>query len=64
MNVKANNDLRMSAKGNGVPLWAIAERLSISEQTLIRHWRKELNDTEKAKIIAVIKQISGRVHSE
>jgi len=61
--VKANCDLRMLAKGNGVPLWAIADKLRVSEQTLIRRWRKELPENEKEAIrsaITDIKQQGGK----
>ena len=51
---KANQDLRMLAKGAGVPLWAIAEKLGYSEGTLIRNWRQELSREEKATIREII----------
>ena len=54
---KANQDLRMAARGCGVPLWAIASKLDISEQTLIRQWRKELSDQEKDKVLAIINEV-------
>ena len=52
-----NNDLRMYARGNDIPLWAIAKRLGVSEPTLHRHWREELPPDEKVKIREIITQL-------
>ena len=54
-----NMDLRLEARGAGVPMWKIAERLNISEPTLTRKLRKELPDTEKAKIRAIIAELKA-----
>lgn len=63
--LKANNDLRMYAKGCGVPLWAIGEEMAQSEQTLIRKWRKELSKEEKEKIRSIIIKIkAGEKHGK
>jgi len=58
--IKANQDLRMLARGAGIPLWTIAQKLSISEQTLIRKWRIELTDREKKEVRAIIENLKGR----
>ncbi len=55
----ANEDVKLEARGNGVPLWQIAEKLGISEPTITRRLRKELNAEEKAKIRAIIAEIKG-----
>lgn len=54
---KANNDLRMFAKGCGVPLWAIADKMGISDQTLLRNWRKELAENDKKSVKNIIEQL-------
>lgn len=46
------------AKGNGIPLWLLAAEMGISEQTLIRHWRKELLSDEKERIRFIINRLS------
>jgi len=56
---KPNNDLRMKARGNGVPLWAIGDKMEMSEQTLIRKWRKELSREEKEKIHDIIENLKA-----
>lgn len=56
--IKANDDLRMAARGNCIPLWAIAKQLGVHEQTLIRHWRNELPEAEKAHIREIISQLA------
>lgn len=55
--IKANNELRMMCKGCGVPLWAVAEKLAVSENTLIRQWRKELSTDKKERIRTIIEQL-------
>jgi len=56
--MRENRELRQTAKQSGVPLWRIADAVGVSEQTLIRHWRKELPENEKAKIKAVITRLA------
>ena len=55
-----NMDLRLEAKGAGVPMWKIAEHLNISEPTLTRRLRKELPDTEKENLRAIIAELKAR----
>jgi ribosomal protein L39E len=62
--VKANSELRLLCKGCGVPLWAVASKLNVSENTLIRNWRNELPPEEKEKLRAIITQLSGGAKSE
>jgi len=59
--MRENKDLRQAAKTQGVPLWRIADALTVSEQTLIRHWRKELTQTEKKNIMRVIERLAKEV---
>lgn len=55
----ANQDIRLAAKGSGVALWRIAEKLGISEPTMTRRLRTELNDDEKAHIMNIIAELKG-----
>lgn len=62
--IKRNLDVRDAAKGAGVFLWEIAEKLGVSEPTFIRCLRKELSDARKAKVFATIEEIRCEHESE
>jgi len=53
----ANMDIRLMARGAGVPLWKIAQALGISEPTMTRKFRNKFSDTEKAKIREIITEL-------
>lgn len=55
--IRRNLDIRAAAKGAGVFLWEIADKLGVSEPTFIRSLRKELSDAQKAKALAAIEEI-------
>ena len=55
----ANVDIRLKAKGSGVPLWKLANAMAISEPTLTRKLRVELPEADKIKIIKLIEEIAG-----
>lgn len=55
--MKANEDLRLLARGNGVSLWEIADKLGVSDQKLFRDWRHELPETEKERIRTIIEEL-------
>ena len=57
-------DIRLAAKGAGVPFWMIANALSISEPTLTRRLRMELPPEQKTKIHAIIKELSTEFPSD
>jgi hypothetical protein len=52
-----NRDIRLEARGSGVPLWKIAKKLNISEPTLTRHLRLDLPTEEKLKIRSIIEEL-------
>lgn len=56
---KANNDLRLLCKGNGIPLWKVAVALGISDQTLYRNWRTPLPPEDKEKVIFAINELKS-----
>lgn len=59
MNTKLNNtDIRLYAKGRGVPLWKIADAMGKCELTITRLMRKELSNEKKAEIIKIIDGIA------
>ncbi len=56
---KKNLKIREAAKSAGVPLWAIAGALGISEPTMTRKMRRELPADEQEKILGVIGKIAN-----
>lgn len=52
-----NNELRDYAKGKGVKLWEIAEKLNINDGNFSRKLRKELPADEKERIKGIIDEI-------
>lgn len=54
---KRNLDIR-SAKGQ-IPMWVIAERLNISENTFRNWMRKEMDPDKKALIFSAIVEIKA-----
>ena len=54
---KANTDIRVAAKKAGVYLYNIADRLGVSENTLTRLLRRELNAEKKTEILRLIAEI-------
>lgn len=60
----ANQDLRNAARDAGVPLWAIADVLHISEPTMTRKLRRELPEKEKRKILDIISALAKEDRDE
>lgn len=54
---KANNDLRMLCKGYGIPLWQVAQKLGVSDQTLYRSWRIPLSDIDRKRVLEIIYEL-------
>ena len=52
-----NADIRKTAQESGVRLWEVAERLGIADSTFSRKLRRELPETEKQRIFAIIDDI-------
>lgn len=64
MKISENYDLRTAAKNAGVPLWAIADALHISEPTMTRKLRRELGETEKRNILDIISVLAKEERDE
>lgn len=56
--MKANADIRAKAKESKVLLWQIADKLGVTEWTMVRKLRKELDAEQKAQIFKVIEDIA------
>lgn len=52
-----NEDIRSLCKQRKIPMWMVADRFNISEQTFYRRLRHTLDESEHNQIIAVIDQI-------
>lgn len=53
----ANKKIRDAAKRMGVPLWAVADRLGVSEPTMTRKLRRELSEADTERIIVIMEKI-------
>ena len=54
---KANSNLRSLLKSKGIPLWKLGNHLSLSEQTIIRWFRTELDRGHELMIYRAIDEI-------
>ena len=52
-----NTEIRSAAKAAGIPLWAVADALNISEPTMTRRLRRELPEREKQKLLQIIRRL-------
>lgn len=57
MTVTPNNDIRFLCRGQGIPLWKLAEVLGISEPTLYRKLRVPISGNEREKYLNAIATI-------
>lgn len=57
-----NTDIRAAAKESGVFLYAIADKLGISEPTMTRLMRRELSAEKKTQIKEIIAEIAAERH--
>lgn len=58
MKTKANQEIRETAKRNGVKLWQIADKLGINDGNFSRKLRFELNEDEKNRILSIITELA------
>ena len=56
----SNFEIRKHAKEKGVYFWEVAEFLGISEPTMTRKMRRELDEVEKQKILKVIDELAKK----
>ena len=57
--MKPNMDLRLYARGHGVPLWKIAQEHGFSEQTMIMRLRKQYSKEDAEEFKRIVDKISG-----
>ena len=56
-----NQEIKDTAKQNGVRMWMIADALGIADTTFCRKLRRELPAEEKEKIFGIIRELSQGV---
>jgi len=58
---KRNKEVRKEIARAGLTLWQVGERWGkgVSEGTMVRKFRQELSETDKAEIRAVIKELKA-----
>ncbi len=52
-----NTEIRLAARGTGVPLWQVADYIGVSEATLTRLLRKPVDENTKKRLLDAIKSI-------
>ncbi len=55
-----NADLRQAAKAAGVYFWQIADLWGVSEAYMTRLFRHELTESERARFLQAVEEISKR----
>lgn len=53
-----NIDLRLYAKGKGVPLWLIAKEMGVSEPTILRWLRVPFSQEKADEFRAIVDKIA------
>ena len=56
---KANMDLRCTVWAAGIPLWAVAEELGVSTDTMYRWLRKPLSEERRAQFEKAIQNLAA-----
>ena len=58
--MKPNMNLRLYAKGHGVPLWRIAQEYGFSEQTMIMRLRKQYSKEDADEFRRIVDKLSRK----
>jgi hypothetical protein len=53
-------DLRLYARGHGVPLWRIAQEFGFSEQTMIMRLRKQYSKEDAEEFMRIVDKLSRK----
>ena len=61
---KANQDIRMMLEKSGVRQWELADAAGFSANYFVMKLRKELPESEKLRMYALIQQIADRKEAE
>lgn len=58
---KQNQNVRKAARVAGIPLWAVASKIQVSEPTLTRWLRFPLPADKEQRIMSAIQELAGEV---
>lgn len=58
---RENESVRRAARAAGVPFWAVAAKLQVSEATLTRWLRVPLSEEKERRILAAIAEMEKEV---
>ena len=58
--MKPNMNLRLYARGHGVPLWRIAQEYGFSEQTMIMRLRKQYSKEDADEFMRIVDKLSRK----
>lgn len=58
--IRANSDIRAAAQNAGIKLWMVAAEIGVSDATLTRRMRFELQADEKRRLMGAIDTIARR----
>jgi hypothetical protein len=53
-----NQDMRLYAKGKGIPLWKVATAYGVSEPTLLRWMRTKFTPEERSRFLDAVDALS------
>ena len=53
----SNTNIRLAARGAGIPLWRVAQTMGVSEATFTRKMRVEMLPDEAQRILSIIDQL-------
>lgn len=62
-NMRANQDIRAKIKEAGLTMWGVSLELGVSESTLVRWLRVEVEGEKKERILEAIKQRKEKIEA-
>ena len=57
--MKANQDIRTRLKAATIPIWKLADEISVSEATLVRWLRTELSGDRKVSVESALSRLEA-----
>ncbi|MGM9918481.1 MAG: helix-turn-helix domain-containing protein [Lactimicrobium massiliense] len=59
-----NDEIRRQLRADNIPLWKVADALGVSEMTVSRWLRHELDEAKKEQVIQAIGKVKKEVTHE
>ncbi len=57
MSIVNNKTIKDEIRSSGIPQWKVADKVGVSEQTLIRWLRKEVSNEKESIILNAIREL-------